>query len=52
MKYQQQTPEGKDPQLWDIAQRRASFKRHFTTYLIVNAFLWAVWYFTGDERYS
>ncbi len=52
MSYQQRTPEGKDPQLWDIALRRASFKRHFVTYVIVNAFLWALWYFTGNETYG
>ncbi len=40
-------PEGKDPILWEIAQRRASFKNHVSTYVIVNIFLWAVWYFTG-----
>lgn len=38
-------PEGKDPQLWEIAQKRASFKNHLIAYLIVNAFLWALWYF-------
>jgi hypothetical protein len=40
-------PEGKDPALWDIAQKRASFKRHLATYLVINAFLWVLWYFTG-----
>lgn len=44
----QQTPEGKDPALWEIAQRRASFKTHVITYIIVNIFLWFLWYFTGD----
>jgi len=52
MSYYQSTPQGKDPQLWKIAQARASFKRHLATYLIVNAFLWALWYFTGSERYG
>lgn len=42
-------PEGKDPELWEIAQKRAGFKNHATTYVIVNAFLWAIWYFTGDH---
>lgn len=40
-------PEGKDPLLWEIAQKRTSFKSHLVTYLIVNAFLWVLWYFTG-----
>ena len=43
----QQAPEGKDPGLWEIAQRRASFKRHAVSYVIVNAFLWALWYFSA-----
>ena len=41
----QQVPEGKDPILWDIAQKRAGFIKHASTYVIINAFLWAIWYF-------
>lgn len=44
------TPEGKDPQLWHIARKRASFKSHLTTYLIVNGGLWLIWYFTGGRN--
>ncbi len=47
MSHHQPVPERKDPALWEIAQKRASFKRHLVTYLIINAFLWALWYFTG-----
>ena len=47
MSHCQPVPEGKDPALWEIAQKRASFKRHLITYLVINAFLWALWYFTG-----
>ena len=36
--------EGKDPELWKMAQKRASFKQHLYTYLIVNIFLWLLWY--------
>ncbi|MBK8608397.1 MAG: hypothetical protein IPL84_00105 [Chitinophagaceae bacterium] len=32
-------PEGKDPALWEIAQKRASLKTHALTYLIMNCFL-------------
>lgn len=46
------TPEGKDPQLWHIARKRASFKSHLMTYLIVNAGLWLIWYFTGARTYG
>lgn len=42
-------PEGKDPLLWEFAQKRASFKTHAISYIIVNAFLWSVWYFTGNH---
>ena len=45
--YHQPAPEGKDPALWEIAQKRASFKSHALTYIIVNLFLWGIWYFTG-----
>jgi len=47
MSYQYQTPPGRDPHLWDLAQRRASFKSHLATYVIVNLFLWGIWFFTG-----
>jgi hypothetical protein len=44
---------GRDPQLWEIAKRRASFKTHFGTYLVVNGFLWAIWFFTtNDNNYT
>jgi len=45
--YYHSAPEGKDPHLWNIARRRTAFKRHLTVYLIINLFLWAIWYFTG-----
>ena len=48
--YRQPTPEGKDPELWEIAQRRAAFKKHLISYLIVNAFLWGIWLFTGNQH--
>lgn len=45
----QPTPPGKDPELWMIARRRASFKSHFATYIVINIFLWLLWYFTGAK---
>ncbi|MGZ3844408.1 MAG: 2TM domain-containing protein [Flavisolibacter sp.] len=53
----QTVPEGKDPHLWQLAQRRASFKRHLATYIVINLFLWVLWYFTRgmydySDRYS
>ena len=47
MSQQQPAPQGKDPVLWEIAQKRAGFKSHAISYLIVISFLWAIWYFTG-----
>ncbi len=44
--------EGRDPELWEIAKRRASFKGHLATYLVINAFLWILWYFTSDRNES
>ena len=46
----QPAPEGKDNALWEIAQKRASFKRHATSYVIINLFLWALWFFTGNHN--
>ena len=45
----QPTPEGRDPRLWQIARRRAGFKRHLATYIIINIFLWMIWFFTSSR---
>ena len=45
----EQIPEVKDKALWKLAKRRAGFKSHLTNYIIINIFLWAVWYFTGQK---
>jgi hypothetical protein len=45
----QPTPSGKDPHVWEIAQRRASFKIHLANYIVVNSFLWGVWFFTNQH---
>ena len=44
------TPQDRDPQLWEIARKRTSFKSHLITYVTVNAFLWAFWYFSGRHE--
>jgi hypothetical protein len=44
-------PEGKDPMLWEIAKKRAKFKKHLTTYVLVNGFLWTLWYFTNYNHF-
>ena len=48
MSYHQPAPPGKDPQIWEIAKRRASFKTHLATYLVINAFFWILWFFGSD----
>ena len=45
----QPAPEGKDPVLWEIAQKRAAFKKHLVSYIIVNSFLWAIWLFSSSH---
>lgn len=42
----------KDPELWRIAKERAEFKQSLFTYLIVNGFLWLIWFFTDGDFYS
>ncbi len=34
----------KDPELWRIARKRASFKSHALIYFIINFLLWTMWY--------
>ena len=50
-----QSTDPKDRMLWEIAGKRASFKGHLLSYILVNGFLWAIWYFSGQHysgRYS
>ena len=52
MSNNQTVPEGKDPILWEIACKRVGFIKHAVVYLIVNIFLWALWYFTSNDYNS
>jgi len=45
------TPE-KDPVLWEMAHKRAGFKKHLITYITVNIFLWALWFFSGKDHFG
>lgn len=38
--------ENRDEQLWRIAKKRAGFKKQLASYIIVNGFLWTMWYCT------
>lgn len=31
---------------WKIARKRAAFKKSLFSYIIINAFLWAIWWMT------
>lgn len=42
-------PPGKDPRLWQLARRRASFKYHLATYVIINVLLWLLWLMSGGS---
>lgn len=42
----------KDPELWQLAQRRASFKSHVLIYFVMSLFFWLLWYFTGGRTYN
>lgn len=48
--YHQTPPPDKDPRLWQLAQRRVSFKYHLGTYLVINVFFWILWYLNGQHR--
>ena len=45
-----QPPGDRDPILWEIARKRAGFKSHLLSYVVVNAFLWALWYFSNSDK--
>jgi len=39
----------RDDRLWKLARKRANFKRSLLTYIVINAFLWAIWWFTSGR---
>jgi hypothetical protein len=47
----QETTRGlKDKGLWDVAKKRAGFKAAASSYVIVNLFLIAIWFFTSGRN--
>lgn len=38
-----------DTQLRELARKRVEFRTHLVVYCVVNAALWAIWYFTGGN---
>lgn len=48
--------ESNDDKLWRIARRRAEFRKALYSYIIVNVFMWLIWWittgrFTGFNGY-
>lgn len=39
-----------DEILWHIAKKRASFKKQLLSYVLVNCFLWGVWFISGNRN--
>lgn len=39
----------REKELWKLAKKRVGFKRHLATYIVINAFLWLMWYFTDHQ---
>jgi hypothetical protein len=44
-----ETTSQRDDRLWHIAKSRSRFKSHLMIYLVINAFLWAIWLFTSHD---
>lgn len=47
-----ETTSQRDERLWRIAKARANFKSHLIVYLVVNAFLWAIWFFSNGGHHG
>lgn len=43
-----ETPD-RNPQLWRLARQRAKFQAGLIVFLLVNAGLWALWFFTDRQ---
>jgi transcriptional regulator with XRE-family HTH domain len=41
----------KDEHLWNIALKRAKFRRSIASYSIIIPFLWAIWFLTTPEKF-
>jgi hypothetical protein len=42
--------ENKNEKLWQLATQRAKFKGHVLTYVLVNIFLWIIWFITSNNE--
>ncbi len=41
----------RNEELWMKAKRRAGFKKHLATYVLVNIMMWVIWAFTAGEKW-
>jgi uncharacterized protein (DUF486 family) len=41
--------EERDEKLWRAATKRANFQRSLVVYVVVNAFLWFIWWFNHQD---
>jgi hypothetical protein len=42
----------RDEHLWKIARKRANFKRSLLTYVVINLFLWGIWWFSSGREHG
>ena len=48
MSTEQQSP--RDEALWKVAKKRVNFRRTFFSYILINIFLWTIWFFTDNDH--
>ncbi len=41
--------DNRDARLWMEAKKRAGFKSHLISFMLVNALLWVIWWFTVPD---
>lgn len=41
----------RDEQLWQTAKKRAKFKKSLFSYIVINAFLWAIYWMTTGRHH-
>lgn len=42
----------RDEHLWKLAKKRADFKRSLFVYIVINIFLWIIWWFSAGHKYD
>jgi hypothetical protein len=41
--------EQNDEMLWAIAKKRAGFRKQLISYILVNSFMWGIWFMSGNR---